>query len=70
MKSQLLRYFISQELTYLGYCVVIGILVSLNHSFYSALKAFGYTFLVLQPLIIFVNRAIIMELIGKDRDKH
>ncbi|KZN52802.1 hypothetical protein N482_25070 [Pseudoalteromonas luteoviolacea NCIMB 1942] len=70
MKTQLIKYLLGQELTYAAICVVVALIVSINHGLYPALKAFGYCFLFLQPIILFVNRDIVMELFGSNKNKH
>jgi hypothetical protein len=69
LKNQLIKYLLGQELTYAAFCVVIALLVSFNHGFYPAIKAFGYCFLFLQPVILFINRGIVMELFGSNKNK-
>ena len=70
LKNQLIKFLLGQELTYAAICVVIALMVSINHGLYPALKAFGYCFLFLQPIILFVNRDISMELLGSKTNKH
>lgn len=68
MIQKLVKYLIVQEFVYAGFCFAIALLVSLNHGFYSGLKAFGYCFLFLQPVIIIVNRGILLELIKGNKN--
>ena len=67
MKKKLIKYLIYQELIYATFCAVIATLLSIDHGAYVALKAFGYCLLFLQPVIIFVNRVPILELISRDK---
>ena len=70
MKTQLIKFLLGQELTYATICVVIALMISINHGLYPALKAFGYCFLFLQPIILFVNKDILMELLSSKTSKH
>lgn len=67
MNRNLIKYLISQELIYAGFCLVIAVIISFNHGLYPAIKAFGYCMLFLQPVIVIVNRKIILELFRGDK---
>ncbi len=69
MKKKLFYYLLKQELFYVSVCFIISLLVSVNNGLDAAIKAFAYCLLFLQPVIIIINKNIIIELIGFDQRK-
>lgn len=66
MKSLKLEYaklYLKIELYYAGFCILIGLLVCINHGWFSALKATAYSFLFVQPAIAIFNRKVLLNII-------
>ena len=65
-KKTPLMFILKKELMYLGFCLVIGLFAGLEDGIYVGAKVVLLSFLVIQPLMIYINREIISLIVYGD----
>ena len=62
MRKRIWAILIRQELVFLAICAAIGAAIALNHGAETGLRTGALCFLVVQPVLVYVNRSLIKAL--------
>lgn len=61
--KNLVKFIIVQEIYYSLFLVAIGLAIGFQNGFYAGLRVFLYALLLIQPVILWINRKVIKDLL-------